>query len=166
MLLARELARSALPFLLLTTQTIEVDSRPGAKLSDDRTFSWLTGHPAPDDATDRRIVSAVEDELAVKGYFRDDEEPDLYLSYYVAIKSEVVIDSPYRTDWYDEGTIRVRRIHEGTLVLDVIDRAKNELLWRGTATRALTDDSIRNLSQIRDTVQKLLASFPSSAKNP
>jgi hypothetical protein len=148
------------PVVLLAPQTITVTVKPGVTFEDYRTFAWRKGRPVPDALTDDIIVKAVEDELVLKDLWRDDEDPDLDVSYYAAVKSEVVIDSPYRTSWYDEGTIRVRSIHEGTLLIDVVDVAKNELLWRAMATRTLTDDPFENRNRIRDTVRKLVERFP------
>ena len=155
---------AALLLLLVASQSgdVKVASRPGVDFTVYETYRWIEGAPARTALAHQRIVSAVENELAIKGLWRDasDAEPDLLLSYYVAVTSEVVIDSPYRSDWYDEGTIHVYRIREGTLVLDVIDPAENELLWRGSVTRTLTDNPRRNDATVAEAVRTLLARFP------
>ena len=139
---------------------VNVAAKPGVDFAEYETYQWIEGVPARNELVHQRIVSGVENELAIKGLWRVESEPDLLLSYYVAVRSEVVIDSPYRSDWYDEGAIHVRRIHEGTLVLDVIDPSENELLWRGSITRALSDNPRRNDATVHDAVRDLLDAFP------
>lgn len=146
--------------LVLTSQHVNVSSKRGTEFGNYETYSWIEGVRAPNELTHQRIVSAVENELAIQGWWRDDQEPDIYLSYYTSVKDEVTIDSPYRTSWYDEATIRVRRIHEGTVMLDMVDGAENELVWRGIVTEALSDNPRRNDSRINDNIRKLLDGFP------
>ena len=146
--------------LVLATPAVNVEWKPDTDFSQYHTYDWIGGAHAVDELSQQKIVSAIEDELASGGWWRDDHSPDLHLSYYASTKDEVTIDSPYRTSWYDDATIRVRRIHEGTLMLDMVDAAENVLVWRGIVTEALSDDTRRNDSQIADTIRKLLEGFP------
>ena len=149
-----------LPLVLIRSPVVNVTWKRGTEFGAYETYSWIEGADAPTKLSHQRIVSAVENELAIKGWWRDEEEPDVQLSYYASSKDEVTIDSPYRTSWYDDATIRVRRIHEGTVLLDMVDAAENELVWRGIVTEALSDNPRRNDSQINDTIRKLLDGFP------
>ena len=45
-------------------------------------------------------------------------------------------------------------------MLDIIDVAEDELIWRGITTETLSDNPRRNDSKINDTVRRLLAEFP------
>ena len=155
-------ARLGLPLALLlsTSQTANVEWKPDAKIDGYETYTWIDGTPAANKLSHQRIVSSVENELAIRGWWRADQDPDVYLSYYASEKDEVVIDYTYRTDWYDDASVTVRRIHEGTLMLDIIDVAEEELVWRGITTETLSDNPRRNDSKISDTVRRLLAEFP------
>jgi Domain of unknown function (DUF4136) len=146
--------------LALSSPTVNVAWKPGTDFGKYETYDWIAGAPAVKKLAHQRIVSAIENELAIKGWSRDDQNPTLHLSYYASTKDEVTIDSPYRTSWYDDGTIKVRRIHEGTLMLDMVDAGENELVWRGTITDGLSDDPNRNDSRIKDAIRKLLDGFP------
>lgn len=139
---------------------VRVAAKPGVDFADYETYQWIEGVPARNELVHQRIVSGIENELAIKGLWHVDSEPDLLFTYYAAVRSEVVIDSPYRSDWYDEGAIHVRRIYEGTLMLDVIDPSENELLWRGSITRALSDNPRRDDATVHDAVRELLGAFP------
>ena len=146
--------------IVLTSAGVNVAWKRGTDFDSYETYAWIEGAHAVNKLSHQRIVSAVENELAIKGWWRDDQEPDLYLSYYASTKDAVTIDSPYRTDWYDDATITLRRIHEGTVALDMIDADENELFWLGSVTEALNDNARRNDSEINDTVRKLLDGFP------
>ena len=147
---------------LSAPQTAQVDWKRDTEFGEYETYAWRGGVRAPNKLSHQRIVSAVENELAIKGWWRDDQArvPDIYLSYYASVKDEVVIDYAYRTDWYDDASVTVRRVHEGMLMLDIIDVAEDELIWRGIITQALSDNPRRNDSKISDTVRTLLAEFP------
>ncbi len=142
------------------SQKVDVRWQRGTDFAKYETYAWMDGRRAPDNLSHQRIVSAVENELAIKGWWREDQAPDLYLSYYASVVDEVTIEYAYRTDWYDDASVTVHRIHEGTLLLDMVDAAENELLWRGIVVRALTDNPRRNDSKINDTVRRMLGRFP------
>ena len=61
-------------------------------------------------------------------------------------------------------TTTVRTYTEGTLILDVIDREKNELVWRGSASKTIDemDSPEQRVSTIEAAVEKLLKDFPPS----
>lgn len=45
-------------------------------------------------------------------------------------------------------------------MLDIVDAADNELVWRGMVTETLTDDPRKNDRRIHDAIRKLLDGFP------
>ena len=47
------------------------------------------GRPFPNGLSDHRITNAVENELDIKGFWLNEEEPDLYLVYHASAKEEV-----------------------------------------------------------------------------
>jgi hypothetical protein len=53
----------------------------------------------------------------------------------------------------------VDTIEEGTIVVDLIDRAKKSVVWRGTGVRTLD----RNMTdpELKETVDTILDHFPS-----
>ena len=48
---------------------------------------------------------------------------------------------------------------EGTMILDLVDRAKGQLVWRGTLTKAL-GSSRPSDEEVRKAVRKVLIDFP------
>jgi hypothetical protein len=108
---------------------------------------------------DRRIRSAVDDEMAAKGYVRTDaRDADLLLVYHSSSRRRVdVYDSPYRRRWgWGPG---VHRWREGTLLLEVVDRRENFVVWQGWGTGALGSPE-ESEADVREIVEKILKRFP------
>ena len=50
---------------------------------------------------------------------------------------------------------------EGTLGIDTVDRARDQLVWEGAATQRVTDSTRRNQSEVLDVaVSEIFAKFP------
>ena len=58
--------------------------------------------------------------------------------------------------------MHVQSYTEGTLIVDMIDKERNELVWRGEATKAVseTTDQSKVQERIRKVVDKLLEAYP------
>lgn len=108
---------------------------------------------------DRRLRSAVEAELAAKGFRKSEsgDEADVLLVYDAGMREKLDVQSRgvagQRLD--------VREYREGSLVIDVVDATTMSLVWRGTA-----DAEIRGPDQsgekITKAVQKMFGRFPTS----
>jgi hypothetical protein len=59
-----------------------------------------------------------------------------------------------------------RTIDVGTLVVNVYDPAKKQLIWRGSATKSvdIKKDPDKNYKNLKKSVAKLLQNFPPSSK--
>jgi hypothetical protein len=53
---------------------------------------------------------------------------------------------------------------QGTLVIDLVDSRKKELVWRGTATDTLSDEPEKNAQKIEKATEKLFKKYPPKAK--
>jgi len=94
----------------------------------------------------RRMYVAVDDDLAAKGLSKGyPESADVLLAYHFGQQDRQQYDTyGYGTGSWWGGywgggmtTTTVRTYTEGTLILDVVDRAKNELVWRGSASTTI-----------------------------
>ena len=66
---------------------------------------------------------------------------------------------PYYREY---GGVTVTKYEEGTLILDFVDPALNEVIWQGSA-KSVVDDSMdteKREKHINDAVQKILDNFP------
>ena len=112
------------------------------------TYAWLEAadpsqaNRGVDELTNRRMVAAIDNELAAKGYTKATSgQPDILVNYYVTTEKKINVDT-YYTGWgysgwyggmYGGTQTSVRQWTEGTLVIDFIDTAEKDLAWRGWA---------------------------------
>ena len=126
-----------------------------------------------------RIVAAIEAELAAKGLTKNDASPDIVVVYHVAFDKKQDITSystgggyggygyRYGGGWGTTTTdVRVNEILVGTLVIDVADAAKKEVVWRGMGVKEV---DVQAKAEKRDkniagAVKKILANFPPKKK--
>ena len=121
----------------------------------------------------RRMHLAVDEELSAKGLTKADVyTADVLLAYHTGTQDQ----QQYDTYGYGAGgwwggywgggmtTTTVRTYSEGTLILDVVDREKNELIWRGSASKTIDEMASpeERVKTIQDAVSKLLKDFPPS----
>ncbi len=118
---------------------------------------------------DRRVTSSIEAELEPKGLRRVAEDPDLLVSYAVAIDSPITgsdFNEAYADDFPIEfpepGPGQGLRYHQGTLIVDFVDRRSQKLLWRGAIMAGVDMDVSESVKErrTRQAVQILLAHFP------
>jgi hypothetical protein len=58
-------------------------------------------------------------------------------------------------------TTEVVQRTEGTLGMDLVDRARNQLVWEGAATARVTDKMRENRDQVLDgAIAEIFAKFP------
>ena len=130
----------------------------------------------------KRVKSAVDRELATKGYILNSNGPvDFTVSLYAGVQDRERYNLPPMSFSYHHGYYHNRFGHnrfgiydpywpgpyvsyykEGTLVIDVTDQKSNELAWRGMAQGILKNyDTGKEMQQdIDGAVAKILAEFP------
>lgn len=148
----------------------------GADLGAMRSWSWVPLSETIDTAAvgQDTLISmkiAFTDALEKRGYPRTDADPDLLVALYLSREGRI-----QSTDWgYDygwdkmrwdgywmESRVSTREYEQGTLVLDLLDNRKKELVWSGTATAVLlpgASGESRN-KRIDEAVEKLLSGLP------
>ncbi|MFN4255735.1 MAG: DUF4136 domain-containing protein [Saprospiraceae bacterium] len=165
------LAGSCSPFA-----KVYAEEEPGVNLYRYRTFGWLdmtnmhVGADRPAWLTSKseaKIRASVEGQMSRYGFKPCTEKPDLVLHYHVVVKNEVL----YVRDWWcDEDAnnrhAQCHRVHpvnyqEGTLILDFIDAATGNQVWRGAAIGGLenlTPEAAE--TRIEQAVQAIFKKFP------
>jgi hypothetical protein len=87
---------------------------------------------------------------------------DFQVAFLVALRDRVDISSwgyGYRGHGWGGSDLTVRSYTEGTLLIDIIDPAKNELIWRGTAVGAV-DEGSGSAERATEVVNSILERFP------
>jgi len=126
-----------------------------------------------DDITEERILGSVEAVLTEKSYQKTSLEPDFLVGYFVATQAKITGSGgpSYGIGFGGGGTAmgfgfggnNARVYEEGSLIIDVVDRKEEKLVWRGTITAPTTpgvDDPEARAKSIKNAVDRILKRFP------
>jgi hypothetical protein len=153
---------------LAAAQKTSYDFDKTANFGAYKTYALRDGTKVGNKLVDDRIVAALEAELAKKGLTKA-EKPDVLVAYHIAFDKQQDISAynmgggPYR--WgggWGTTDVRVREILIGTLVVDVVDASKNDIVWRGVGVKEVNPqaDPERRDRNINEAMQKILRNFP------
>ncbi|TDI98359.1 MAG: DUF4136 domain-containing protein [Caldithrix sp.] len=136
---------------------------------------------------EKRLRKAVEAELAAKRLSKQANNPDFLIAYSIAVEDKVDVRSDrfgygyghgywhgysgfgyrsryygfgYGSGYYNNGGLYGYQYKEATLILDFIDPASNELLWRGLYIDEVDDSGIITEDKIHEAVKHILEKFP------
>jgi hypothetical protein len=104
-----------------------------------------------------RASQAIEAALVSRGFTKDTENPDFNIAMQAGADHRV--DSTRYSFWGTPGD-RSSEYTEGTLIIDIIDTATNQLAWRGSASGVVDDPSQANQEDINTAVFNILEKFP------
>lgn len=176
-----KLLSSLLAMVALSTigfaQDVRYNFDSQADFSKFKTYKWvqIKSSEAVDDLTARQIQQALDGELARKGLTKvETDNADLFIGYQTAVNTEKEVTSfndgwGYGPGWRYGGTgistATTSTIYVGSLVLDMYDSGKKQLVWRGTAsktidTKAKPDKRQKNFQKA---AEKLLKKYPPKA---
>ena len=179
------LCRIALPLLMLVAasgsfaQKVHVNFDKRIDFSKFRTYAWLESkHPA-DGLWDQRVVAAIDRQLTTKGLRKVDPStnPDLEVVYNSGVKERTIVQG------YDYGYVYTeylyRRLYgplwfwpvgsgswvsevekNGSLVVDLVDASREDMVWRGVAKDTLSDKSEKNERQLNKAIEKMFRKYP------
>lgn len=141
----------------VTGPTVRTDVDPEADFGRYRTWAFYAPIAMEQSGystflTDR-IKTGVTREMAAKGYVYSEASPDLKVNFQGVVQEKTDVYSVPRSDvqyfysyrrrsyfavpvWYDE--TQVNRYREGTLTIDLVDAARNRLVWTGDAIGRVT----------------------------
>ena len=156
-------------------QHIQTDFDHQANFSQYKTYSWQQ-IKAADSLWDSRIKTAVDAQLAAKGWTQVDSGGDVAV---VAIKTTQTQRSlqtfydGFGGGWgwrrfggggFGEATTTEQDYKEGTLVVDMFDAKTKQLIWRGSAEDTLSDKADKNEKNLDKGVEKMFKHFPPGSK--
>jgi hypothetical protein len=163
---------------------VNADYDTSADFTKYKTYAWLDqvvpadkipeGLGADNDITDRRIRTALDGEMAAKGFTQTTTDPDLVIFYHIGVEDKVDV-----TDWgysyastgrywgWDTRNVDTYEYQEGTLIVDFVDAKSKVLVWRGTAQKVLGNLTPEEADQaIRDIVKQLMTLYPPTGQAP
>ncbi|HEX7252709.1 MAG TPA: DUF4136 domain-containing protein [Thermoanaerobaculia bacterium] len=128
-----------------------------------RTFSFRKGSPARNDLTQRRIEEMTTAALEAKGLRRvSDEKPDLRVFTHVVVRPHQQINyTSFGYGWrWGGGVATVTTIPVGTLIVDLVDTGRREMVWRGRASDVFPPDRGERIEELQTAVNKIFEKYP------
>jgi hypothetical protein len=157
---------------------VSYDYDQQADFSSIRSYAWR-GVDVPGDVLSqnplagKRIRQSIDRHLADRGYQLVDDKPDVLVAIHAVTKEKMRVTNwggYYRDPWYDPwwgpgpygGRMDVQYYTEGTLVIDIVDAASNELIWRGLGMSLVR--KYKNQEQMQEAIDRcvteILDRFP------
>jgi Domain of unknown function (DUF4136) len=158
----------------LSAQEVKTDYDRSANFAQYKTYSWE--HVKTKDPLDvDRIKSAVNATLSAKGWTQVASGGDVSIIAIQMTQNEQTLNTFY--DGYGGGwgwrrfggggfgglgdaTTTTETYQVGTLVVDLYDTKTKTLLWRGSASDTLSNNSNKNIKNLDEGVEKMFKQFP------
>jgi len=131
----------------------------------------------------KRIEEMVGQQLAAKELRKVsvDDHPDLLVHFWVGVKDKQSVQStgmaagPYYRGRYGPGPgyrgysgyyggVTTYEYQEGTLIVDLVESSKKELVWRATIVETLRDNPEKNIEMTHEGITKAFKDYPPAKK--
>jgi hypothetical protein len=154
----------------MLAQSVNYDFDRAADFSKFKTYAWVRGTPLDDELNHKRIVRAVDAQLAAKGLSMAAEgvAPDVLVAYHATFDKDLQINGfssgfgPYRFGGMRTGSATVDEILIGTLAVDIVDAKAKSIVWRGQATKEIDvkANPEKREKNINKAAEKLFKNYP------
>lgn len=154
--------------------TVRTDYEPGTNFSVYKTFTLGADGTEGNPLAIQRIRRALVAQLTAKGLSQAPSDGDLSVRAHVRMRVDTKVDvwntggwgyGYYGRGWggpYGNTYVDVRNVPVGTLVVDLVDRARNEAVWRGIAEGTVDQNATPQESEqrINEAVARMFSHFP------
>jgi hypothetical protein len=156
---------------LAVAAKVFTDFDPKANFSQYKTFMWIKRPHMDDPLMDDRIVNAINAELTAKGWTLVQDSADVGVAAHVATRKQHDLETFYNGfgggwGWHHWGggmgiaTTHVDTYVVGTLVVDLFDTRTKQVIFRGWATDALSDNPKKETKKLEKDIERLFKDFP------
>ena len=154
-----------------SAQQVKTDYDRSADFGQYKTYSWehvKTKEPLDVD----RIKNAVNAALAAKGWTQVDSGGDVSIVAIEMTRNQQTLNTFYNGfgggwGWrrfggggFGEATTTTETYKVGTLVVDLFDAKTKQLIWRGTSSNTLSNNSDKNIKNLDKGADKMSKHFP------
>ncbi len=156
-----------------SAQKVATDFDSAANFSQYKTYKWIKEAKTPNPLMAQRITEEVNAALQARGLrlVTGNETADLSVAAHAATKDEKTLNTFYsgfgggwRWGGIGSATTMVDTYEVNTLVVDLFDSATKRAIWRGTATKTVSDNPEKNAKALTKSVDKMFKNFPPSAR--
>lgn len=151
-------------------QQVKTDYDRSADFNNYKTYSWEKVE-TKDPLWVSRIKDAVNAALSAKGWTLAESGGDVAVMAMEISKEHQTLNTYYDGfggGWrwgggFGDATTTTDTYRVGTLIVDLFDAKTKQLIWRGSASDALSNKSDKNIKTLDKGVQKLFEHFPPGA---
>jgi hypothetical protein len=162
-----------------TGPRIVTNSDPGADWNQYRTFGFFeplgTDRYSIRSITSTQLIDAAKREMSAAGFTYSDTNPDLLVNFVISTRDTVRSrPSSAATVHHGRGrygtwggwsagmsTTEIVQETEGTLGVDIVDRARSQLVWEAAATKRVTTSTRQNQEEvINNAIADIFKQFP------
>jgi FlaG/FlaF family flagellin (archaellin) len=158
-------------FMACSTLRVNYDFDKQADFSAYKNYAFSEGtHNLPVDQLNRdRIIKAVENEMAAKGFTKS-ENPDVLVDLH--LKAEQKVDATATTTgspWgyrygggFSTTQINYNEYTEGTLFINMVDASTERIVWQGIGTRTIEEQASAKKREynINETIKQIFSKYP------
>jgi len=154
-----------------SAQQVKTDYDRSANFGQYKTYSWA--QVKTKDALDvDRIKTAVNAALAAKGWTQVDSGSDVSIVAIEITQNQQTLNTFYDGfgggwGWrrfggggFGEATTTTETYKVGTLIVDLFDAKTKQLIWRGTSSNTLSNNSDKNIKNLDKGADKMFKHFP------
>jgi hypothetical protein len=172
--------KKIITFLLLLTAAcspgivVQTDYDQEVNIKPYSTYTWADSKEIEvknnplyyNELNDKRIKTAVEEQLKKKGYTPATGPAELVIHYHLVVENQTELRTDpygfYGPYWLRPG-ISSYRYSEGTLIIDIMEAKTNNLAWRGWATSITDSNRAIKEELIQLAVQEIFKKYPHRA---
>jgi hypothetical protein len=157
--------------------TVIVNADPSADLMSLRTFGFMkplsTDRGNVQSLLSTQLIAAATDELQQRGWRHQQDNPDVFINFMLETTEQIrtrntgtSVSTMHRSGRYSGwgatmSTPTIEQTTQGALSIDMIDPARNQIIWEGTATNRVTTRMQENQEEsVREFIAAILADFP------
>jgi len=153
-------------------QKVKIESGKGVDFSKFKTYSWTRGIAAKNPYVNMMLIEGIERNMAIKGFTKVDRDGDLQLSLSVAVDFDIQVShegwgnsggSSLQTGIPSVGTAGAWDVRKGTIVLDILDKTSQNLVWHGLSSDTIkhepSNDMQRDARKVEKQVKKAIEQF-------
>jgi hypothetical protein len=156
--------------------TVITNADPSADFMSLRTFDFM--QPLSTDRGNVRsllssqMIAATTNELELRGWRRDENNPDVVINFMLETQEQIRSRGTSASVGMHRGgrygmwggtvsTPTIEQTTQGQLSIDMVDPARNQLIWEGIATNRVTDNIRQNQEEaVHNFVAAIFAEFP------
>jgi hypothetical protein len=151
---------------------VKTDYTKGTDFSQYKTFMWIKEVKTTNPLMKQRVIDDINAALTAKGLQLVTSNADLGIAAHAATQNERTLNTFYDGfggGWrwgggFGSATTTVDTYQVGTLVVDLFDSRTKEAIWRGTASKTLSDDPRKNADNLNKAIDKMFKDFPPATK--